>query len=406
MTTKDSSIPWSKYDLFGLAILLGMLSFWLWTVAQRITYPYDLEWMEGGMLIHALRVKESLGLYVEPSADFIPYIYPPLYPWLLAHLSSIFSLGYPLGRGVSVVGTLMATTAIIVALRNEGVSRSVAFLSGAIFLSTFEDSGTFFDLTRADSLMLGLLGWAVVLARMGSLRWAGLLCWLAFLTKHNAAIVGIPVVLWIGKEHGVQKAMQFALWSALPALLSIGFLQMTTNGLFLTYLLDVPSHHPIVAYRFMWLSEYEMWLSMPIIVTILAIFGIVNRWKKGKFQGVIWFLSIVGFTTLCSMNLGDFPKILGSSKNGMVPFAIFVWVLAIVAWMDKRLFVTAKNPSDNEERSGLHLWWGIALVLVFFSALMRGHHGGFTNVLMPGIWCIGFSGRIWNLGTVKVSSNG
>ena len=27
-------------------------------------------------------------------------------------------------------------------------------------------------------------------------------------------------------------------------------------------------------------------------------------------------------------------------------------------------------------------------VLVVFAALMRGHHGGFTNVLMPGLWVL------------------
>ena len=43
------------------------VSFW-----HRWNYPFDLEWMEGGMLVHVDRLRSGEGLYVPPSADFIP----------------------------------------------------------------------------------------------------------------------------------------------------------------------------------------------------------------------------------------------------------------------------------------------------------------------------------------------
>src|SRR3982074_2006529 len=72
--------------------------------ARRFAYPYDLEWMEGGMLCHALRLVEGQPIYAPPSVDFIPYLYTPGYPWLLFALSKIFPLGYALGRAVSLLG--------------------------------------------------------------------------------------------------------------------------------------------------------------------------------------------------------------------------------------------------------------------------------------------------------------
>ena len=59
----------------------------LYTVARRFFYPFDLEWMEGGVLTHALRYQQGHDIYAAPSADFIPYLYTPLYPMLLARSS-------------------------------------------------------------------------------------------------------------------------------------------------------------------------------------------------------------------------------------------------------------------------------------------------------------------------------
>ena len=66
--------------------------------------------------------------------------------------------------------------------------------------------------------------------------------------KHNAAIVGLPVALWLWREQNLRSAWTFGLCAAVPAVLSVGWLQYQTDGLFLTYLLDVPAHHPIVGH--------------------------------------------------------------------------------------------------------------------------------------------------------------
>ena len=44
----------------------------------RLSYPLDLEWMEGGILTHALRLGRGLPLYAEPSVDFVSFLYTPL----------------------------------------------------------------------------------------------------------------------------------------------------------------------------------------------------------------------------------------------------------------------------------------------------------------------------------------
>ena len=68
--------------------------------ARRLAYPYDLEWMEGTMLLHAQRLREGQPLYAPPSLAFVAFAYPPLQPALVALASAVFGLDYATGRAI------------------------------------------------------------------------------------------------------------------------------------------------------------------------------------------------------------------------------------------------------------------------------------------------------------------
>src|SRR4051812_14274895 len=87
----------------ALALAAWFVALLLWAFAHRFAFPYDLEWMEGGMLAHSLRLAHGEPIYSPPSVDFIPYLYTPGYPWLVFVLGKIFGIGYKLARGVSLV---------------------------------------------------------------------------------------------------------------------------------------------------------------------------------------------------------------------------------------------------------------------------------------------------------------
>ena len=86
------SVISSPFDVVTIFVSFAMLLLFLYTTLSRMFYPFDLEWMEGGMLVHGLRIMEGKQLYVEPSSEFIPFIYPPLYSWLLGIGGWIFGL--------------------------------------------------------------------------------------------------------------------------------------------------------------------------------------------------------------------------------------------------------------------------------------------------------------------------
>ncbi len=307
-------------DLPVVVMAFGILGLLYRTVSQRIGHPYDLEWMEGGMLGHAARVAEGQSLYVLPSVDFIPFIYPPLYPWIVGGLSTLgLPLEYALGRGVSIFSILMAVVALVAVVRKEGGGWPLSLATGALFMATYDSGGAFFDLVRNDSLQIGLLSWALLAIRTGWVRSAGLLLCAAFLTKHTAALYGLTGLWWLWHHHGAVLAKRFCAFSVLPALAFTVGLSVESGGLFLTYILDVPSSHPFVAKRFFWTGPKELLMALP------------------------WTFSAV----------------------------------VLVAFVCKRAI-------DR----GIRFWLVQGAMALFLSALMRGHHGGFTNVLIPGLWFI------------------
>src|SRR5262249_3429787 len=64
-----------KRWLWALAAAPGVvqLALLVFAIGRRFAFPYDLEWMEGGMLNHALRLSEGHTIYPPPSVDFIPF---------------------------------------------------------------------------------------------------------------------------------------------------------------------------------------------------------------------------------------------------------------------------------------------------------------------------------------------
>ncbi|MCB9761222.1 MAG: hypothetical protein H6739_15380 [Alphaproteobacteria bacterium] len=305
-------------------VLTGMMVAWLVGIwSTRIDFPFDLEWMEGGMLVHVWRLEQGLGLYVPPSADFVPYIYPPLYPWLL-HL--LGEPSYAIGRGVSVFGAALACAAAVFAVRREGVPWGIAVGAAGLFLSCYEDSGTFYDIVRADALAIGIAAWSIALCRQATRPYViggGLLLVVAWLTKHNYALFGLPIGLWLWGAHGWRRAALFAAASAVPAGLITLAMNVATDGYFLTYLLGVPGSHPLVAERAWPLAEKEL-------ATVL-------QWTSGA----------------------------------MVLLAL-TFILRVRA-------------------AGLY-WLGILATAVGACILMRAHHGGFVNVMMPGHWALAVCG--------------
>jgi len=287
---------------------LVQLGWHLRLFAGRAGFPLDLEWMEGGMLIHAQRIAAGQGIYVKPSLDFIPYLYTPLYPALLALLSFVFPLGYLLGRVVSLLGFFLALVLLVACVAREagGLARGrrllaalVGVLGAAAVMAAFAFTGGFFDLVRSDSLLLGLEALALWLLLRGrtwkSAALAGLAIAAAFFSKQTASIVGVGLGVGLLAVNW-RRALVYGGAAAAALAAGIGLLVKTSDGWFWTYIFKLHQSH---GYRWGAVSAFvlpetfkRLW---PVFaVSIGATVALACTRKLRRTDIILWVAALAG----------------------------------------------------------------------------------------------------------------
>jgi hypothetical protein len=184
-------LTWLRRIVIGLCVLWALVLAVVF--ALRVGFPLELEWMEGGSLQQAYRMQQGLPVYGPPSPEFVPFLYPPLYPTLLAALGFVFPLGYGLGRGVSILSVLATAVALWRIGRVEDKPIAHRAIAVGLLLSGYVFTFRWLDLARGDALFLALLLWGLLLLRESEGSWrravlAGTLVALAFWTKQTAAV--------------------------------------------------------------------------------------------------------------------------------------------------------------------------------------------------------------------------
>jgi hypothetical protein len=288
---------WTGVSLLAV-YQLGLL---ITAIAARIGYPYDLEWMEGGMLHHAQRIHDGQGIYVPPSIDFIPYLYTPLYPAILAVAGGIFGISYKIGRLVSVLSLIGIAVVSAIQIGNrrhehEDLAPVAAgiVLGLGLFAAAYPATDGWYDLVRADTLFLFMVTAAIsalpAWARDGAgvagharVAAGGVLLALAFFCKQTG-------IIYVALGGGIVLAYN---WRRLPtyvgaaAVIGLGFtwlLQRTTDGWFWTYASKIHRAHDFNMDRFwksfsniLWRPELHgtKWAPLGAMISIAIVAALI-----------------------------------------------------------------------------------------------------------------------------------
>jgi hypothetical protein len=258
----------------------GLYFLWLFAdlTIDRISFPGELEWMEGGVLAHVLQVLEGKPIYAEPDLEFTPFIYTPLYYWVCALLSPVFGASVSLLRAVS-AACFFGSGAVIVAWSYRQNRSLVAGLTGAgLFAATFQLGGAWFDIARADTLLVFLLlagGFLLfTFNTRNSAIASGVIFCLAFLTKQSAilplcAVSGWAILTWDRRLlwfAGIALGSTFASWL---------LLHLVTHGWFSYYIFKVPSAHPL-------LDEWKLLFWKRDVFDVMAVPFLVLLFELGS----------------------------------------------------------------------------------------------------------------------------
>ncbi len=295
--TRDSRLdPAAPLPLALLGVALASVALYLAIAPARISYPYELEWMEGACVDHVRRILAGQRLYVAPSLDFVPFLYPPLYFYLSAAVAKLTGVGFVPLRLLSFVSSLGCFAFIFLMVRRQTRSGYAGVVAVGLFAACFRVAGAWYDIARVDMLCLLLLlaaAWLVQLDR----GWrhhllAGVLVTLAFLTKQTALAVALPVMIYAvaaQRMRGVVFALSALLLSGAAALA----LDRASDGWYRFYVFDLPAEHEIDRAAALSFWTQDMLAAVPIALAGAALF-LAASFRRDRAAFWFWAALLVG----------------------------------------------------------------------------------------------------------------
>lgn len=307
------------------AVFLAVVCSILYVVVAllRVFYPYDIDFLEDSMLMHALRIAQAQPVYLPPNAEFVPHVYMPLYMWLGGLLLKLTGPSYVPLRLISFAATL-ATAAIIyrVARRESGL-RWVAIASAGLWLGGYRLSGGWYELARVDSLFVSLaLGGFALGALAGCGRPArrvmlsALVLALATLAKQTGVIFAAALALYLLAALG-RRVWLFAVVYGALVLAPLAGLNVTSGGWFYTYAFGIASSNPIEVGRILDFVRFELFGLM----AALAAMALIAAWLGGRRAGWAaireqpWLIGIGAAIAISSIGRAS----VGGATNNLMP---------------------------------------------------------------------------------------
>ena len=159
---------------------------------SRLDYPFELNWMEGGLLSVVERILGGQAVYAEPSLNYVPFAVTPLYYILSAIVAGATGADFMALRLISFVSSLLCLTIIFLFVRRETNSKFAGIISAGLFAAFYSVGGGWFDTGGYGPLNLFLLLTALYSIRFfrNNLSYilAGVLLFLAFLTTQFSLV--------------------------------------------------------------------------------------------------------------------------------------------------------------------------------------------------------------------------
>jgi hypothetical protein len=311
-----------------------------YVVTRRVTYDFELEWLEGGSLIQMLRLLDGKPLYTAPDLSYVPFIYPPLYYYVAAAVSRLSNdHSFTAMRLVSVAATMGTGFLIYRLVFEQSSSRFWGVIAVGIFAATFRLGGAWFDIARVDMLFIFLLvGGIYALIRGWHLSGlvAGTLFAMAFFTKQTVLLPLVAVVVWLILRRDWRTSL--LLVGSFLGLSLVFFLieDLRTDGWYEYYVFLLPSLHRLPQPAALAVFAAATTLAGPLaIALVVASLPVLAEWRHG-FRGVLGLLALVTLAAICISVAGNAQP--GGYDNANVPALAFISVLAALGahWLEIR----------------------------------------------------------------------
>ncbi|HZK75589.1 MAG TPA: glycosyltransferase family 39 protein [Candidatus Kapabacteria bacterium] len=309
----------------------------------RLMYPYEIEWMEGAMVDHAIRVIAGQPIYTAPSLDFVAWLYPPLYYYAVAAVMKLTGIGFFAGRIVSFLSTLLTALALGWMVRRVTANRLFAFLTLALYVATYHATGFYFDIVRNDAFFTFLIVAAAIPAFFSNRAapyLSGLILALAFFTKQQAIFFLPPLAIFFWFRNR-KSGIAFAVTAVVLGVLSVLLLNIATHGWSNYYMFAIPHAKGVDFSAIRMLDVFPDYALGPFATSFIALLSLPLLKKEGASiahdaGGWLGFLAsgtgLLAMMSLAALVAGAFS--LGNEggyRNVMMPFVAFVLPLLPIA---------------------------------------------------------------------------
>jgi len=271
----------------------------------RLSYPFELEWMEGGSVVQVQRILDGQSLYVAPSLSFVPFIYTPLYFYVSSLFAHVTGNGFLPLRLVSLLSSLGCFAFIFMIVHRRTSSLYASFIAFCLFTATFRISGSWFDIARVDSLFLFLLLagiYAFDSPRAFTRAFASpALLFLSFFTKQTVLIV----VVCLSAAAFFTRKRSERFWFPLSfSFLLVGsslVMNSLTDGWYNYYVFDLAAQHGIFNSMLVqfWTDDIAKHLAIALCVCVIPFLSI-GADTNSKSERIIQDIIILGSLFLLS----------------------------------------------------------------------------------------------------------
>jgi hypothetical protein len=346
---------------------------------RRISFPYDVEWMEGGVLMQAERILRGDSAYPPPSATFVPFFYPPLYPCLVAGLGWVtggvtYALGRGLSFGASVLGAGLGALAV-----HRGTHRvELVLLTIGLEAALASFGGSFLDLVRPDALAMALVMFGASSAMRGGpgrLVLAGLALAAACFAKQTAILGGLGVLAGVALTRDRRALAWVASTACIAGVVAFALLERASAGRFSFYVLAGHRSHAFLRDNFTFYVFRDVLHLAPVLLVVPLVWLGRRRpssllpWALSAHLGVALVHRAVVTRDLPHMYLRDL----------WYPHPLWAIPPALVA----ALALVGTRPMTASTSPHLRYWGGVFTGGLAAAAVGYSTQWAFKNSLMP-----------------------
>ncbi len=354
--------------LAAKVLTAGLVSYFvlafLYISISRMGYMFTLEWLEGASLIQVHRLLAGQPLYVQPTFEYVPLIYSPLYFYVSALFARLIGFGFLPLRLVSFLSTIGSVVMVYLIVRKYTANLYVSLMAAGSLLALYRISDTWFDLARVDMLAVFLTLLCIYLVQAGSLlrlALAAIAISLACITKQTYWILVPPILVYALFLHG-KKALTMIVATVVISLGTHLLLDRLYYGWysFFVYSAGFGQGSSILAgglvhfFQAYWIDAV---LKIVPIMFLLSVLYFVLRFRA--YRATLGVLALSAGMIVLSW-LGILNK--GGYSNVLIPSYI---IFLIGAWLSIAA-VMQDGAVSNLARAGILLVYSLQLVLLLY----------------------------------------